>query len=119
MPSRGSKRNLLAGMVPLTPPASDDEVDTNNDQQQTKLSSIRENGSPEHNAAGVGSSANGAISSMIGPRVTEPLKGRVDSHDEMEVNDEKKSDTTPASVTRQIAPFTDRNNPPFESIAVL
>lgn len=51
MPSRGSKRNLLAGMDPLTPPASDDEVDTNNDQQQTKLSSIRENGSPEHTAA--------------------------------------------------------------------
>lgn len=97
MPSRGSKRNLLAGMGPLTPPASDDEADTNNDQQQSKLSSIRENGSPEHNAAGVGSSANGAISSMIGPRGTEPLKGGVDSHNEMEVNDEKKDDSAPAS----------------------
>ena len=108
MPSRGSKRNLLAGMGPLTPPASDDEADTNNDQPKTKLSSIRENGSPEHNPASSSSNANGAPSSMLGPRGVQPLKGGGDSHDEMDANmnniagvncgdDEKKDDTTPAA----------------------
>ena len=106
MPSRGSKRNLLAGMAPLTPPASDDEAEDSNQQKETrKLSSIRENGSPERQTAGTSADATAStpVRSMLGPQGVEPLKGGGDSHDEMEmVHDEKKDDATPAEIVMEI-----------------
>jgi hypothetical protein len=92
MPSRGSKRNLLAGVGPLTPPASDDEAADDHQQKEPRLSSIRESarGSPLEEEDGTGTSA--ASTSRLGARGVQSLEGGGGGGGQYD--DEKKDDTT-------------------------
>ena len=64
--SKGSKRNILAGTGPLTPPASDDEAEADR-LQQRRLASIGE-------STGTSAPSEGAGSLLLGERGVQPLK---------------------------------------------
>ena len=107
--SKGSKRNILAGTGPLTPPASDDEAEEEAEAdrlQQRRLASIGE-------STGTSAPSEGAGSLLLGERGVQPLRGSYGDGDGRKENellplerassDEKKDEYTAASARRPSA----------------
>ena len=103
--SKGSKRNILAGTGPLTPPASDEEAEADR-LQQRRLANIGE-------STGTSAPSEGEGSLLLGERGVQPLRGSYGDSDGHEENallplerassDEKKDEYPIANTSTSIS----------------